>query len=337
MFHNRYEPIDPDIWEGRVDSSFDYDAFRWHQWVTRLDLRSDPEAIPGQLKFAFLGFRCDEGIRRNHGRIGAEQGPVVIRKAMSNLPCRFTEDVRLYDAGDVFCRDGNLEASQAALAQAVQKILARGCFPIVLGGGHEVALGHYMGHDSYYRRQQVKPDTAVINFDAHFDIRPLPTGGSSGTMFRQIAEHIEAQNEIFRYMVLGIQESANTIDLFKRADALGVSYLLEKDIVHLQEYHVLERLDEFLKRTERVYVSVCADVFSAAFAPGVSSTQAVGMEPEQMLIYLKHIIHSGKVVGMDIAEVSPRFDNDDVTASLAKILIFATVNSIAFLRGFMRT
>lgn len=333
---SRYKPPSMADWSGRVDSDDDYDAFRWHQWVAPLDLLTGPEELPGRLRFAFLGFCCDEGIRRNQGRPGASKGPSVIRQAMSNLPCRFAQDVRLYDAGDITCEDGNLAASQAALAQAVDKVLSRGCFPIILGGGHEVALGHYKGHDLYYRKRNLPPDIGIINFDAHFDIRPLPLTGSSGTMFRQIAEYCEANNAKFRYMVLGIQESGNTIDLFKRADAMGVSYLLEKDMAHLRDYDVFEKLDEFIRQTEHVYITVCADVFSAAFAPGVSSTQAVGMNPEHMLNYLKHIIRSGKVIGFDIAEVSPRFDNDNVTASLAKIIIFATVNKLASLQGLMR-
>jgi formiminoglutamase len=62
--------------------------------------------------------------------------------------------------------------NSAALAQAVNKVLSYGCFPIILGGGREVALGHYKGHDLYYRDRKVQPNIGIINFDAHFDIRP---------------------------------------------------------------------------------------------------------------------------------------------------------------------
>jgi formiminoglutamase len=172
MDNSHYEQPSMSEWSGRVDSDDDYDAFRWHQWVAPLDLLNSPGEITGRLKFAFLGLCCDEGIRRNQGRPGASKGPMVIRQAMANLPCRFAKEVRLYDAGDISCKDGNLEESQAALAQAVNKVLSYGCFPIILGGGHEVALGHYKGHDLYYRDRKVQPNIGIINFDAHFDIRP---------------------------------------------------------------------------------------------------------------------------------------------------------------------
>ena len=39
MITDRYEPIDMRIWQGRIDSTENYDAFRWHQHIQRLDLR----------------------------------------------------------------------------------------------------------------------------------------------------------------------------------------------------------------------------------------------------------------------------------------------------------
>ena len=38
MITDRYEPIDMRIWQGRIDSTENYDAFRWHQHIQQLDL-----------------------------------------------------------------------------------------------------------------------------------------------------------------------------------------------------------------------------------------------------------------------------------------------------------
>lgn len=74
MDNFRYEQPSMSEWSGRIDSDDDYDAFRWHQWATPLDLLNGPGEIPGRLRFAFLGFCCDEGIRRNQGKPGASKG-----------------------------------------------------------------------------------------------------------------------------------------------------------------------------------------------------------------------------------------------------------------------
>ncbi|MDS8610512.1 arginase family protein, partial [Streptococcus pneumoniae] len=76
--------------------------------------------------------------------------------------------------------------------------------PIVLGGGHETAYGHYLGLKS-----SLQPDEqlAVINLDAHFDLRPYDqTGPNSGTGFRQMADHAKEESKDFPYLILGIQE-----------------------------------------------------------------------------------------------------------------------------------
>ena len=44
-------------------------------------------------------------------------------------------------------------------------------------------------------------------------------------------------------------------------------------------------------------------------------------------------LKTNKVISFDIAEVSPRFDQDHITARLASTLIFAVVNSVAELKG----
>ena len=85
--------------------------------------------------------------------------------------------------------------------------------PIILGGGHETAYGHYLGVRNYIGKEA---KLGIINIDAHFDLRPYNEQPSSGTMFRQILE----QDENSSYLVLGIQRYGNTQALFDKADEL---------------------------------------------------------------------------------------------------------------------
>ena len=58
--------------------------------------------------------------------------------------------------------------------------------PIIFGGGHETAYGHYLGVRKYIGEDA---SLGIINIDAHFDLRPYDEQPSSGTMFKQILEH----------------------------------------------------------------------------------------------------------------------------------------------------
>lgn len=334
MKHN-YRPGSLSGWQGRTDSTVDFDAFRWHQWVSPLDLTDPPAEFPEDtLGIAFLGFCCDEGVRRNLGRPGAANGPASIRRELSNLPCWFTPSLRLYDAGDIGCPEGDLESAQKDLDLAVTRILDLGLFPIVLGGGHELALGHYRGIRNHLLTKHARPAVGIVNFDAHLDMRPYEGGGSSGTMFRQIADECAERLLPYSYLCIGAQQVGNTVGLFRTARELGAKFLLSRDLQEAMPWQAVERIEDVIKQNDAVYVTICSDVFSSAFAPGVSATQPLGLEPELVLKLLKLLFRSGKVAGFDIAEVAPRFDQDNTTANLAKVLIFSAVNALARLRGF---
>ena len=69
-------------------------------------------------------------------------------------------------------------------------------------------------------------------------------------------------------------------------------------------------LDKFMLNLDHIYLTLCLDVLAECFAPGVSAPQPMGLTPWQILPLLKYIIQSGKVVSIDIAELSPPLDQD---------------------------
>ena len=325
-----YNLIDESFWEGRVDSEHDFDSFRWHQWVKTLDLNDNSlKPYKDRLGFAILGFECDKGVGINKGRTGAAKGPQSIRKELANLPCGFSRDVLLFDAGNISCKNCTLDEAQDSLAEAVKRILDLNLFPILLGGGHEIAFGHYKGILGYLLNKKEDKNLGIINFDAHFDLRPYGQEGSSGTMFKQISDLTGTHNINYSYFCIGIQKHGNTVSLFNTADRLGVGYILAKDIAGTDYYDRIEKLDDFIKAQDHLYITICSDVFSSAFAPGVSAPQPLGLDPEKVLNFLKYILRTKKTISFDIAEVSPRFDQDDATANLASVIIFSVVNTLA--------
>ena len=331
LSEHEYKMIEEGFWKGRIDSDNNYDAFRWHQWVERIDI-NDIDSLQADFVYGvgLIGFCSDLGVERNKGRVGTAKGPDSIRKELMNRPCAFQQGMKIYDFGNLYPADDSLEKIQANLKWSVDRILSLGLFPIVLGGGHAVALGTYLGIREYLDLNKSNTHLGIINFDAHFDIRPYNDGvGTSGTMFRQIADYCQEKDSDFNYLCLGVQKSGNTVDLFKTAHRLGVEYILAKDMETSDLWGLTEKIDSFSKKNEALYLTVCADVFSSAHAPGVSAPQPLGLYPEKVLKLIKYIIRTKKVLGFDIAEVSPRFDMDNTTASLAAIIIFTIVKTLA--------
>lgn len=304
-------------WSGRVDLPEGPLTRRWHQWVRPLEAG----AAPG---VAVLGFASDEGVRRNHGRVGAAEGPTSLRKALSGLPT--LDDTPLYDAGTVDVVDGDLEGAQVRYAERLAALLDAGHFPVGLGGGHEIAFATYQGLAKHLGKH--RPRVAVVNIDAHFDLRQQERG-SSGTPFLQILEHAQGIGLAVQYCVLGISAASNTRLLFQTADEHHVHYVRDDELGVLDLPQRIAALQAVLADVDVIYQTIDIDSLPHAMAPGVSAPAARGVSLDVVEPILDAVAATGKVRVLDIAELSPPHDHDGVTARVAARLIHRVTHAVA--------
>jgi formiminoglutamase len=308
--------LDRSLWTGRVDADAGDAGRRWHQVVRPYDL----VVTPG---LALVGFASDAGVARNQGRVGAAEGPAALRRALANLPWAATREVPLLDAGDIVCTGDALEQAQEDLGRRIADVMARGHWPLVMGGGHEVAWGSFQGIASALRGAT---RLGVVNFDAHFDLRKPLDGsrGTSGSPFHQIADALAGRGAAFRYLCIGVSPAANTQALFATAAARGAEWLLDDDLVWSALPEALDQVDRFVASVDAIQLSLCLDVFPGSVAPGVSAPAARGLPVDVAFVLLRRLLdraglatRGGKVVLAEIAELNPRFDRDGCTARLA--------------------
>ncbi len=293
-------------WQGRQTAP-GQGAQYWYQHVVLKPWSDAP--VTGDV--ALIGYACEEGVRRNQGRVGAAEGPRALRERMGRLAWHHGEIV-ITDYGDVVCTNQEMEAAQEQLALMVAGTITANQLPVVLGGGHDLAYGHYCG----VRMAQPGKKIGIINFDAHFDLRPVIDVPNSGTPFYQILEE-----DFVDYLVLGIQQSANTKELFTLAEAYGVEFMLAQHCRTYQLPTIIQSLQRLLDRNDAIYLSIDLDGFSSAYAPGVSAPSPLGYSPAFVMAVLDYLMASGKVVSVDIAELNPRLDIDGHTARLGAGLV----------------
>ncbi len=265
---------------------------------------------------AILGYSCEEGVRRNQGRIGAKDAPDLIRKMLGKVAKHHKSSIA--DVGTIACIDPHLEDCQQALTNTIAHLLSKKVFPIVLGGGHDIAYGHFMGIWKHLKHENKK--VGIINFDAHFDLRPVEAIPNSGTPFNQIINELKAENRNVDYFVIGIQEQGNTDELFEIAEKEKVTFFTLEECF-LEKERLKKQLTEFLNHNDYIYVTIDVDGFSSAYAPGVSAASPFGMTPLFVQEMLSLIIESKKLISCDFAETNPRYDRDSQTVNLVSKLV----------------
>ena len=296
------------IWTGRFDDEDGELGNRWHQAV-------QTQTFGGLIALeekhmALLGFCSEEGVRRNKGRVGAKNAPDAIRKACANLPYSKHKQIPISDFGNIICEGNDLENARKEQIQSVSELIQRNYFPVILGGGHETALGNFLALAENF------DDIGIVNIDAHYDLRIPVEGSTSGTPFFEMAHFCRENGRDFNYFCMGIQPTGNTEALFQRADDLNVTTVLA-DNVHADLNQSLTQLEKFLDQHAAIYLSLDLDVLDGAFAPGVSAPCVNGLNPFQVKSILRKIIQSRKVKLFDVVELNPEFDQDNRTAKLA--------------------
>jgi formiminoglutamase len=269
-----------------------------------------------------LGFPQDEGVRRNHGRPGAALAPAEIRRYLYRLTpwdgvsgIDLTEQ-RPVDLGNM-CITASLEDSQAALGQVIEVILRAGAIPVVLGGGHETAYGHYLGYLGAECR------VGIINLDAHLDLRPCIDGrGHSGSSFRQALEHAAYPLPGEDYVCLGAQPGSVSRAHWQYAHSQRCVVRWADHVKHSFVKHFVSQRNRLAKRGCQVYVSIDADVAWLGMVPGVSAPSPMGISGDRIVACARVAGRSPHVSSLDLVEINPLYDQDGQSARWAALVIW---------------
>lgn len=272
-------------------------------------------STPDDARVVLIGFPSDKGVRINGGRPGAAEAPSLIREALS----RFTPDALSHDAfvdlvertvdlGDMI-PGASLEIDQEQLGEFIAPLLRAGTIPIVLGGGHETAFGHFLGY------VYAGLDAFVINWDAHPDVRPLiDDQPHSGSPFRQAMIHLSRACR--GYCAAGLLPHSTARSHLDFMTKQGARWIWRSDLSPA-------RVDELYADLEApCMVSFDLDAVDQSAAPGVSAPAVGGMPVPLWLRAAYRAGRSPAVTSMDLVELNPRLDVDGGTARLAALTVW---------------
>jgi agmatinase len=244
-------------------------------------------------------------------RSGARFAPLAIRDASLNIEGYSfrtgmeIKDLKILDLGDLHVA-GDVELTLGRLALVAQDLLDDEKVPVCIGGEHTITLGVM---------RSLKENVAVVSFDAHLDLRDdyLGLSLSHATFMRRINEDVKPQK------ILEVGTRAVSREELDYAKESGIDYITAGQIRKDGATKTAETIKDILKGYEKIYVTIDMDVLDPAFAPAVPNPEPEGLDTSTLLDLLEAVCDR-RVVGFDLVEVAPHYDNGVTAIQAAKIL-----------------
>ena len=277
--------------------------------------------------FAVLGAPFDFGTQF---RAGARFGPRGIREASTlfsfghagaydhedNITYLAADEVRIVDIGDADIVHTDTVKSHTNIETGVRAILAAGATPIVLGGDHSVnipCINAFSDEEPFH----------LVQIDAHLDFVDERHGVKCGhgNPMRRAAE----KSYVTGLSQIGIRNVSSTAkDGYDDARRMG------SDIQSVRQFRAIgvAGMLNRIPADQRYYVTIDIDGFDPSIAPGTGTPSHGGFLYYEILELLDGLTKQGNVIGVDLVEVAPDYDQSGSTTTLAAQVLLNFIGRI---------
>ncbi len=253
-------------------------------------------------------------------RTGARFGPNAIRQASLNIETYSfrtgldVENLRLHDLGDLHIST-DTKKTLNMLELVIKDIIKTNKAPVTIGGEHTITLGIAKGFGSKISK------TAIVSFDAHLDLRNefLGLKLSHTTFMRRINEETKPAK------IIEVGTRSICKEELAYAKKTGIEFLTTQQIRKEGSQRVAKRLKERLTECEHIYLSIDMDVLDPAYVPAVQNPEADGLEMHVLLDILGSICDR-RVMGFDVLEIAPNYDQGTTAIQAAKVIFEVLCN-----------
>lgn len=207
------------------------------------------------------------------------------------------EDYAVFDGGDLELCFGDTESALKQIEEFSAQIVQDKKIPLMIGGEHLVTLGSIRAVAKEY------PDVHIVHFDAHADLREEYLGAclSHATVLHRVWD-IVGDGKIFQF---GIRSGDRS------------EFEWGKNHVKTKKFNFdgLEQIVEELSG-KPVYFTLDLDVLDPSVFPGTGTPEAGGVNFTQLLEAI-FCVSKCNIVGCDINELSPVYDQSGVSTAVA--------------------
>ena len=215
------------------------------------------------------------------------------------------EDYKICDIGDLELSIGNTDLVLDEIYEGTRNIVKDNKIPFMIGGEHLVTLPAFKAVYEKYK------DIYVLHFDAHADLREEYNNNknSHATVIKRIWDLV-GDNRIYQFGIRsGTKEEFN--------------FALKENHTYM-EVSTIDTFEEILRSLNKknIYLTIDLDVLDPSIFPGTGTPEPGGLTYNEFEKIFKILKDSDiNLVGCDIVELSPDYDNTNVsTITACKIL-----------------
>ncbi len=272
----------------------------------------------GDVEIGLIGVPWDSGTTN---RPGPRHGPrqlrdlsTMIRAGNGATGVRPFEAANCADLGDVGPNPADIQDSMQRITAFYREVVEAGIRPLTAGGDHLSTL-------PILRAIARDGPVGMIHFDSHTDLFHSYFDGTMythGTPFRRAVE--EGHLDPKRVVMIGIRGTAYDDEDRRFAESVGIR------VIAIEEFFARSIPDVMAEARAiagegRTYVSYDIDFVDPAFAPGTGTPEVGGPNSFDALLVARELA-GVNIVGADLVEVSPPFDQSGGTAFLGVSIMF---------------
>lgn len=273
------------------------------------------------LDIAFVGIPFD-GL--SAVRTGSRHGPDAVRRQLSNYTVhsvtdnRTMDNLRVADIGDVDILVSDYRRTFANISEIVRFLVEQGIKPVIFGGDHSIAEPSLCGIFEAMPGRRI----GFIHIDEHYDVRGGHFGSyCSGDWGRVLLEENQEQLKGRNVVKIGISDFCNNPEHTEFVKKHGVTVISNIMVWREGIQKVIETaLDRATDGTDAIYISIDIDGIDQSAAPGTPAPNPFGIDGRDICMAIRQFAEHPKTIGMEITEIVPAYDPDNMTSNLGAIM-----------------
>lgn len=206
------------------------------------------------------------------------------------------EETNFHDIGDLDLPLGNTSKSLDLIRENIEQIYSDNKKVVGVGGEHLVTLPTIQAISKFYK------NLTVIHFDAHTDLRQEYLGEemSHSTVMYHIGKMIGYEN----------------------IKQIGIRSGMKEEFDLMKKYNTRLDFPEQLSKlmTRNVFVTVDLDVLDPSLMAGTGTPEAGGLTFNELIDWFKELKNLN-IVGADVVELAPHYDESGVSTAVAAKVI----------------